>query len=94
RDTGWRLRQFWRWARPIPQTNFSFVVANETFFGLNNADWGQRSGFDQNRAMFGLAWKIASTVRLEGGYLNNHIDFGPAGSRTYQNVTIAIFWSL
>jgi len=93
-DTGWRLRQFWRWARPISQTNFSIVAANETFFGLNNTDWGQRSGFGQNRAMLGLAWKMASTVRVEGGYLNNYIDLGPAGSRTNQNVTIAIFWSL
>jgi len=93
-DTGWRLRQFWRWARPIPNTNFSFVVANETFLGLNNADWGQRSGYDQNRAMLGLAWQIASKVRAEGGYLNNHIDRGPAGSETNHNVAIAIVISL
>jgi len=88
-DTGWRLRQAFRWSMPIDETKFSYVVANETFFGLNDADWGQRSGYDQNRAFLGIAWQSTARLRVELGYLNNHIDGGAAGERTNHNVALA-----
>ncbi len=92
-DTGLRLRQAFRWARPIEGTDWSYVLANETFIGLNDTDWGQESGYGQNRAFAGLAWKAASNVRLEAGYLNNHID-GAGGDRTNHNLSVALFFSL
>ena len=92
-DTGYRLRQFNRWARPIEGTDWSYVVANETFLGLNNTDWGQRDGFDQNRAFLGLAWKAAPKARVEFGYLNNHIN-GAVDDQTNHNVSAALFLSL
>jgi len=37
-DTGHRIRQFIRWAKPI-NDNWSLVVWDELFVGLNDADW-------------------------------------------------------
>ncbi len=93
-DTGWRLRQALRWSRPLGDSGFAVVVSNETFLGLNNADWGQRDGYDQNRAFLGLAWQAASKLRAEVGYLNNHINGGPAGNRTNHNISVALFMNL
>lgn len=89
-DTGWRLRQSWRWSRPVEGTKLSFIVANETFFGLNDADWGQRDGYDQNRAFLGLGWQATPKVRVDTGYLNNHIDRGSAGDRTNHIIALAL----
>ena len=73
-DTGWRLRQFLRFGRPIDGTPFGIVVSNEVFIGLNQTDWGQQDGYDQNRLFLGASWQIQSSMRLEGGYLNQHIN--------------------
>lgn len=89
--TGWRLRQAWRWSRPIEGSTMSYVVSNETFFGLNDADWGQRDGYDQNRAFLGLAWQAKQKLRAEIGYLNNHIDGGTTGSRTNHVLSLALY---
>jgi len=72
-DTGVRLRQFFRWARPFGDSAYSAVVWDEVFLGLNEAEWGQRDGLDQNRAFVGLAWKPDRRLRLEAGYLHNFI---------------------
>jgi carbonic anhydrase len=94
-DTGWRARQFFYYAQRFEGTPFSLVLANEIFFGLNDADWGQRSGYDQNRAFFGAAWHLSPGLRLEAGYLNNNLDGGPGGSnQTNHNFQIAFFVSL
>lgn len=93
-DTGHRVRQFFRWSRPIGDGEFSWVVANETFIALNNADWGQADGYDQNRAFFGFAWNAAPNLRIETGYLNNHLSNGPADSQTNHNFSIAFFANL
>lgn len=73
-DTGVRLRQFFRWARKFDDSDFSFVAWNETFVGLNSAEWGQRDGLDQNRAFLGFAWQPTPLLRAEAGYLNNHLE--------------------
>lgn len=51
-DTGYRFRQFIRWSKPLNK-QWSMVVWDEVFFGLNDTDWGQNSGFDQNRLTWG-----------------------------------------
>jgi len=73
-DMGWRFRQFLRYGRPFDGTPFGAVVSNEVFFGLNQTDWGQRDGFDQNRLFLGASWQVHPKMRLEGGYLNQHIN--------------------
>jgi len=88
-DTGWRVRQTVRWTHPVGESDFDVVVASELFLGLNNADWGQRSGFDQNRAFFGGAWRVNPTLRIEAGYLNQRINRRSASDATNHNVSIA-----
>ena len=73
-DTGVRVRQFLRWAKPIPNSSLSYVVANELFVNLNDADWGQSSGFNQNRLFLGVNHKINERYKVEAGYVNNYIN--------------------
>lgn len=73
-DTGVRVRQFLRWAKPIPNSSLSYVVANELFLNLNDAEWGQSSGFNQNRLFLGLNQKVNETYKVEVGYVHNYIN--------------------
>jgi hypothetical protein len=92
-DTGWRLRHQFRYARPVGGGPVVAVVANETFLGLNEADWGQRSGFDQNRAFIGAALQLAPKARVEGGYMNQFIKVQGA-DRTHHNLVLNLVLSL
>ena len=73
-DTGVRVRQFLRWAKPIPNSSLSYVVADELFVNLNDAEWGQSSGFNQNRLFLGVNHKINERYKVEAGYVNNYIN--------------------
>ena len=72
-DIGVRLRQFLRWSRPVNETPWSYVISNEMFINLNDADWGQSDGFNQNRLFLGLNYKLNEIYRVEFGYVNNYI---------------------
>lgn len=91
-DVGLRLRQFVRWARPIPDTDFSYVFMNELFVASNDTDWGQDSGYDQNRAFFGAAWQIKEKLRFEAGYMHNHLN--RAENQTNHVLSLNLFVSL
>lgn len=93
-DTGWRLRQFFRWERRFDGSPFSPVIANELFININDSDWGQRSGFDQNRLFVGAAFRPSNNVRFEGGYLNNIINTAGPGGQTNHNLFVNLFLSL
>lgn len=76
-DTGLRLRQFFRGQKELGcDSRRTFVVWDEMFFALNDTDFGQRSGFDQNRLFIGFGFKqhASSTWRVEIGYLNQTIN--------------------
>lgn len=74
-DVGVRLRVFFRGQVPLVRDRtFSFVLWDELFFPLTDADWGQRAGFDQNRVFLGFAWQaIPTTLRLELGAMHQWI---------------------
>lgn len=92
-DTGWRIRQFVRYARPFEDTNYSFIAWNELFVGFNDTDWGARAGYDQNRTFIGGGWQVVKNIRLEGGYLLNNINRdGP--SVTNHVISFGIFAAL
>jgi len=92
-DTGWRIRQFVRYARPFENTDYSFIAWNELFVGFNDTDWGARGGYDQNRTFIGGGWQVAKNIRLEGGYLLNNINRdGP--SVTNHVISFGIFAAL
>ena len=88
-DTGLRLRQFVRAQKdlgPGPCSTRTFVVWDELFIALNDTDWGQRSGFDQNRIFVGFGFKKhhSSTWRVEVGYMNQSINQrGPIDRRKH-----------
>lgn len=73
-DTGYRMRQLFRATVPIKSTAYSFVLWDEYFVHLNDADWGAVRGFDQNRAFIGVNAKINPQIALEVGYLNQYIN--------------------
>lgn len=71
-DTGLRGRVLVRGQVPLPVSlPMIFVVWDELFIGLNDTEWGQRAGVDQNRLFVGVGWQIRPTVvRVELGYTN------------------------
>ena len=74
-DTGYRFRQLARVLIPLPQApNFGLVLADEIFVHMNAADWGPRSGFDQNRAFAGGAYTFNKFARAEIGYMNQTLN--------------------
>lgn len=67
-DTGWRLRQRLRYARPLSE-DISLAAWNEVFWTLNDTASGPESGFDQNRFGVSLGWQATETVSFETGYV-------------------------
>ena len=93
-DVGVRFRQLVRWSRPISQTDFSVYFGGEIFFNLNNADWGQRAGFDQNRVFAGTTYRISPKARIDTGYLNI-VTNGPGGAdRILHHLQVNLSFSL
>jgi hypothetical protein len=90
-DTGWRLRQFFRYGRPLASDpRFGLLLSTEVFIGLGSADWGQRSGFDQNRAMLGGYYQPSPSWRIEAGYMHQYLRVaGPRPDRTNHNVSVS-----
>ncbi|GAB4205703.1 MAG: DUF2490 domain-containing protein [Sandaracinaceae bacterium] len=74
-DVGLRLRVFLRGQVPlVPDRSVLFVLWDELFVPLSDADWGQRAGFDQNRLFVGLAWQaVPGALRLELGAMSQWI---------------------
>ena len=76
-DTGLRWRQFFRIQKSLPTSRpLTLVCWDEIFIGLNDTDWGQRSGFDQNRVFVGFGMKRCqhSKWRTEIGYMHQAIN--------------------
>lgn len=85
------MRQFFRYARPFANdSRFGLLLWNETFLTFNDTDWGQRSGFDQNRALVGGYFQPHARLRLEAGYMNQYIrGSGAAPDRTNDVLSLA-----
>ena len=95
-DTGLRWRQFFRAQKSLP-TNvpLTLVLWDEIFFNLNDTDWGQNSGFDQNRVFvgFGIKGSPSARWRTEIGYLHQAINQGGATDRANHILAINLFRS-
>lgn len=92
-ETGWRLRQFVRWTRPVqPGADWGWRVWDEAFLDLNDTAWGQDVGINQNRAFVGLGWTLDRSRRhtLEFGYLNQYLarDGAPDASNHILAITL------
>lgn len=93
-NTGWRIRQFVRFARPFEDTKYSFIAWNELFVDLNDVDWGPRAGYGQNRTFVGAGWQVAKNLRFEGGYLLNHINTAEPSNTTNHVFSFGLFAAL
>lgn len=79
---GWRLRQFVRAQLPIArQGKIQAIALAEGFFNLNSTAWGARDGVEQLRTFVGVGLPVGKRMRLEPGYLNQHV-FRPGADRT------------
>lgn len=95
-DTGLRIRQFVRGQVNLgPCSKRTFVIWDELFVALNDTDFGQRSGFDQNRAFVGFGFKHrhSSPWRVEVGYMNQAINQRGPTDRSNHVLAINFFRS-
>ena len=67
--TGWRLRQQLSLEHPLGESALRLAVSNEIFLGLEETDWGNADGLQENRARATLRW-TAGGIGWEAGYLN------------------------
>jgi hypothetical protein len=73
-DTGWRVRQLVRFQTPIAkQGAIQAIVFAEGFVNLNSTSWGARDGVDQIRTFVGVGLPVRPGMRLEPGYMNQHV---------------------
>ncbi|MGV3722194.1 MAG: DUF2490 domain-containing protein, partial [Actinomycetota bacterium] len=73
--TSVRLRNMLRLAHPVSADKRWMVVGyHELFWNLNSTDAGPVSGFDQNRLFLGVSRQMSQELRVETGYLLNHIN--------------------
>lgn len=93
-DLGWRFRQFIKVTQPIAAGKRLYLsVFDEIFFDLNDTDWGQQSGFAQNRMFAGVGWKLFASGKLstEIGYLNQFVRSGSGSNRMNHILSINLF---
>lgn len=87
-DVGWRLRQHFRYSRPIEGADVSAFASNEVLWTLNETDWGQDGGFDQNRTALGVSWRVNDAVRIEGGYMIQYLNRVSGADRVSHNLVL------
>lgn len=71
--TGWRVRQQFRWTKPLKRKGTSAVLSSEAFVALNTTDFGARPGLDQWRNFAGINLPVAKGLSLETGYMNRYV---------------------
>lgn len=72
-DVGVRFRQLLRLTAPIDRQGTQAVGWTEGFFGLNDTQAGQRTGFDRMRNFAGVSLPVNDQMRLEPGYMNEYV---------------------
>lgn len=90
-DVAFRARLFVR-ANVTFSADSPVILATwtEPFFHLNDAAWGPKAGFDQNRLFLGLGVKGPPGFRVEAGYLNVTV-LRPTGLFIGHNLAVNLF---
>jgi hypothetical protein len=88
-DMGVRVRQQLRGTVPLGAGVYALATV-EVMVNLNSADWGQRRGFDQSRAMAGLGLNVAKRTQIEAGYMHNYVARYQRPDRINHNVSLAL----
>lgn len=74
-STSVRFRSMLRFMHPISaDRKWAAVVYDELFFNLTSSSPGPVGGFDQNRLFLGVSRQLNEQLRVETGYLMNHIN--------------------
>lgn len=69
-DLGWRARAMLRMQIPLNgRGSAGPLLWSEALIGLNDTDWGQRSGIHQVRAFGGAIIPLNKHLNFEGGYM-------------------------
>jgi len=90
--TSVRLRNMLRLTHPIsPDKRWLVVGYHELFWNLNSTDAGPVSGFDQNRLFLGVSRQVNPELRVETGYLLNHINSPRTSDNRRLNVWVVQF---
>lgn len=71
-DMGMRFRQLLRVTAPT-QSSMRLVGWHESFIGLDDTRWGQRSGLDRMRNFVGVAFPANKNISIEPGYMNEYV---------------------
>jgi hypothetical protein len=87
--TGHRVRQQFSMSRPLGQTGLKLVASDEMILGLNDTEWGNATGLQENRARLllewtagGIGWKAGFISRYRNGIngapdtTSDHLEFG------------------
>ncbi len=73
-DTGYRPRQFFQVAHPLPFLDgLSIYAGDEVFFYLNKTSFGKQ-GFTENRILSGLSYNFTKHAGFDLGYLGQYVD--------------------
>ncbi|MET0259287.1 MAG: DUF2490 domain-containing protein [Methylobacterium sp.] len=94
RDTGFRLREFLRFARPLSDAEGSISALGwtEAFLALNDTDWGARAGFDRVRTFVGLEVPTGGKSAVEIGYMNQTVNTPAAGTEMDHIISLSFFY--
>lgn len=93
-EVGIRFRQFVR-AQTAPLGGGPLMLAgwDELFLAFNDTRFGQLAGFDQNRLFLGVALKVSTKWRVEGGYFNQFLPrTGASPMRHAAAVNVFFIW--
>lgn len=71
-EIGYRLRPNIKAALPLGKSDFRLFAAHESFFPLDDTDWGENAGHDRMRNSVGVSWKASKAISVEGGYLHQY----------------------
>lgn len=79
-DTGVRARARLQFSWPLGDGAPSLTLSHESFFELNDTDWGQQRGWRRMRNFVGIDLPLVPRVKAQAGYLNQ-FDRSTGGAR-------------
>jgi hypothetical protein len=71
-EIGYRLRPNIKAALPLGKSDFRLFASHESFFPLDDTDWGENAGHDRMRNAVGVSWKASKAIGVEAGYLHQY----------------------
>ncbi len=70
-DVGWRARNEIKATLPVSESVYVYG-SGESFFYLNDTDWGAESGLQRLRSRVGVGFDLTEAASVEAGYINQY----------------------